>query len=1381
MGEGSFIDDHQQSVWVRRSIPVLAASLIAALLPTVAMAQGVCAGDELVMRVGQTVVYNGFSLVNGSENTLEDRYLEVFPENGVRAEVVDPDSDNIRQSQRFDLSPGANLTIPVRLSALRVGEFAVRAEQKEDNRFRPDPTDRELCVVVKASTTTTTTTTTTGPTTTLPATTGTTTPGSTVPGTTGTTVPGTTVPGTGSTTPGTTGTTVPGTGSTTPGTTGTTTPVTTATTTPPTRPPVESPRGAVARIDSPAVASTSDPVQVSTGNFHENLVDLGFGGEVFGLDLLRSYNSTSTVDEVVRSRTHPSFLGRGWQLGFQVTAIERADRSVAVTLPMGTVAVFLPSNGGYERPADFPGQLVDGPSNFQLHMFNGDRLSFDNRGRMVSVESPIGETIDVVFGDIGQIERVVSSVGLSIDFDYDDDRRIIAARSMFEGVVDRTVGYGYDADGDLSSFTDADGATTRYETDESGRILAITDPTGITTVSNDFDDRARATSQTAATGESSTFDYTDGLTRVDIVADDGRSIRTDTFRYRSDDQGYTVEIVDPAGGTVSHQRNGAGNAITSTTRGQSADGGDGTVRTFDEFGNVLTETVPGVGQWRYEYSYSHQFGDGVRPLHRLTKIVAPNGGTSTYSYDSPSSVPSRIDGPAGGGVTNTIVDGLVTESGDIDGVRTSYGYDEQRRLSSVTDGLGNTSRMERDAAGRLVAITDPTGNATKMSYDGVGRLISVEDPTGATRVRTHDAAGRLTAFADALDEIPGITSRADFEYDSAGLLATAEDQRGNRTSFGYNGFGQTTSAVEPGGAEWTYEFAELGRMTAATNPSEPGRRTSLGYDVDGLLATVERADDSRTSADYDVAGRVTRLVDPNGIVSRFSYATDQGGQLASETYAAGTADQITVTYGYDAAYRLASISGPRPGQVRTFTYTPGGRLATATNANGHAVAYRYDGGGRVETVILPGDREIRYLYDASSRVTAVVSPTGLRYETGYDELGRVVLLRSPAGVETRFTYDRNGTVTSTQTGDDNPTTFDVDALVLNQATDANSGSAESEYDGRYNLVRWVDQEGNATKHGYDLADQLTSTADALGRTTLVAYDEVGRVAKIGDPSGRTFTSTYDDGDRLIAMTFGDGSSQSLRYDNLNRLREVSDIGRKGKTLGTATYDYDEAGNLTRVEEADGDVIGYEWDLVGNRTALIYPDGSRVSYHYDELGRMVSARHSEQGVTRYRWDDDSRLTKVTFPDGKTRRYRYTGEQLTGFADRNREWKLNYDRSGRLIEVSGHDYRSFDYDSGGQLTEAIHDRQSWTYRYDAVGNIVEVDEAKVKRPKPGKKSRDGDDDDNTGRTEAAHGRKLGPPEQAYTHDRANQLATAKVDGVRSKFRHDGAGRLTTEVKA
>src|SRR5205823_2042603 len=83
---------------------------------------------------------------------------------------------------------------------------------------------------------------------------------------------------------------------------------------------------------------------------------------------------------------------------------------------------------------------------------------------------------------------------------------------------------------------------------------------------------------------------------------------------------------------------------------------------------------------------------------------------------------------------------------------TTYGYDELHRLTSVAQILGTgtiTTSYAYDAQDNLASVTDPNGNATTYAYDDFHRLQSQVSPVTATTTYSYDPAGNIVTAVDA--------------------------------------------------------------------------------------------------------------------------------------------------------------------------------------------------------------------------------------------------------------------------------------------------------------------------------------------------------------------------------------------------------------------------------------------------------------------------------------------------------------------------------------------------------------------------------------------------------------------------------------------------------
>ena len=112
-----------------------------------------------------------------------------------------------------------------------------------------------------------------------------------------------------------------------------------------------------------------------------------------------------------------------------------------------------------------------------------------------------------------------------------------------------------------------------------------------------------------------------------------------------------------------------------------------------------------------------------------------------------------------------------------DGSTSTYSYDTLNRLSTLNNSLTGQFGFSYDALSRRTQLTRPNGVNTNYAYDSVSRLLSVLHQAGSTILDgasyTYDAAGNRTAKTDqasnvtssyaydALYQLTGVTQGAD--------------------------------------------------------------------------------------------------------------------------------------------------------------------------------------------------------------------------------------------------------------------------------------------------------------------------------------------------------------------------------------------------------------------------------------------------------------------------------------------------------------------------------------------------------------------------------------------------------------------------------------------
>ncbi|MBN1355168.1 DNRLRE domain-containing protein, partial [bacterium] len=253
--------------------------------------------------------------------------------------------------------------------------------------------------------------------------------------------------------------------------------------------------------------------------------------------------------------------------------------------------------------------------------------------------------------------------------------------------------------------------------------------------------------------------------------------------------------------------------------------------------------------------------------------------------------------------------------------------------------------------------------------------------------------------------------------------------------------------------------------------------------------------------------------------------------------------------------------------------------------------------------LLPDSYHMTFLQSIdvdSGRVVGSTDPNGNRMSYEYDDLGRVTNIRPPADIETVFIYD-----------------------LPNRQVTAMKGDCVSifHYDGLGRLIQTVvpgDQGGPSyVNREYDATGNLSRVTEAsfspsATEGTSYLYGPLNRVTQASDPDG---TTTY-------------------AYDG-----NVVEITRNTQVT---TQTYDALGRLDQIEDADGKVFDYEYDVLGNLTRVDHPDdvtcADRV-FVYDGLGRLTSETHPEAGTATYTYTDSGQVETVTKASGLLTSFTY----------------------------------------------------------------------------------------------------------------------------------------------
>jgi RHS repeat-associated protein len=828
----------------------------------------------------------------------------------------------------------------------------------------------------------------------------------------------------------------------------------------------------------------------------------------------------------------------------------------------------------------------------------------------------------------------------------------------------------------LSISTEGGGTTQLTWSANGGNLLSSLDAEG-GQVNFSYDAANNLTSMVDAKGYLTTFTYQDNLPVSITDALDN----TTTYTYTA--EGLVETETDALGHTTTYAYDQYGQLISSTN-----DLGLSTTYGYDELGRRITTTDPlGRVTWN-EYDAAGRLTrvirnfDATRPQNdenqynivseydydsagNLLSTTDTLGFITAYAYDSANQLISTTDPQNNTALNSYNNHGLLATTTDVLGRVTTYTYDDAGRLIHTTGPLNSGSSTTYKTAGYIATTTDALGRTTFFGYDDVGRLISTTQPNGSVLSREYDANGNVTASTDALGKV------TTYVNDALGRLIKETDPLGGETEHFYDDVGNLIQTIDPRGNATTYAYDELNRQISITDAL--GYVTSYEYDDLGRRTAMVNAEGRRTEYAYDALDRLISTTDPEGHITSSAY--DALGRVLSRTNAEGQ----TTTYGYDAMGRVIQQVDPI-GNSTTYAYDAVGNLLTTTDSLGNQTHTTYDDLNRAVQVSDPLGNATTTAYNALSQVISITDANDHSTAFAYDEMGRQTGSTDPMGHTTGNVYDAGGRLVEKVDANNVRTKYEYDdlgrltAVVENYVEGGNVDAStnvrtEYTYDANGNRLSILDGNGHETSFTYNPLNRMIAEVDALGNLTQYTYDGTGFRTEMIDANGQATQYAYTVGGELSNISYPD-ATVSFIYNNLGQRVNMTDPS------GTTIWTYDNAGRVIQIE-MNGASVGYEYDAVGNRTALHYPDGKSASYTYDTANRLQEVSADWQGATTtYSYDAANRLINTILPDGTQSNY-------------------TYDDAGRLISLAH------------QGTNRLW--ASYQYEYDNVGNRIRAVES------------------------------------------------------------------------
>nr|WP_272921643.1 DUF6531 domain-containing protein [Streptomyces sp. SID8354] len=725
-----------------------------------------------------------------------------------------------------------------------------------------------------------------------------------------------------------------------------------------------------------------------------------------------------------------------------------------------------------------------------------------------------GHRVDIWRDDDGTPFEIRHSGGYRLAVDTDGGRivalRLLGAEAGRNG-EDAAPGtvlrrYDYD-DGHLTAVTDALGHTTRFRYDDAGRIVERVDRNG-GWYRWEYDTADRCVRGTGSDGYLSCTLAYDPVNRANSYTDSlGR-----TTVYHYDEQRRLTGWTN-AEGHRTHRTWTGPDLLASVTD----ELGHTSSYTYDEHGNLTSVTRPDGRTTRAAYD----------ALGLPTEIVEVDGATWRHEYDA---------------------HGNQIRTTDPTGAVTGFAYD-RGRLTAVTDALGNTRTIASNPAGLPLAVTDPLGHTTVVERDAFGRVSCYTDACGRTERFGWTAEGKPAwrEFADGATEA--------WEWDGEGNLVAHTDRLGQVSRFTYTHFGLPLTRTTPDGTTHTFAHDSELRLTTVTDPR--GHTWDYAYNAVGRLVW-----------ESDFQGRTVE------------YRPDPTGELAARTSAAGH----TTVFIRDELGR--TVEEHSSDGIATFAYDPAGCLLRAANAT-TTVTQTYDALGRKLSEDVNG-RTTTWTYDALGRRTSRRTPSGVLSTWSYDAAGRPAAL-DVGDDRVGFTFDDADREVRRLIGPDLVLSHEWDTAgrlsaqaVVHGADTLQHRAYAYRADGH---LRGITDSAGGTRHFELDPDGRVTAVRAQDWTETYAYDSAGNLTHAATPGDdaagteRTFT-----GNRIERC-----GRHTYAYDEDGRMVRRTTRLLNGQTR-TAHFTWNTADQLTDAVLADGSHWTYEYDTAGRRTAKRRLDG-----------------------------------------------------------------------------------------------------------------------------------------------------------------------------------------------
>ncbi len=649
--------------------------------------------------------------------------------------------------------------------------------------------------------------------------------------------------------------------------------------------------------------------------------------------------------------------------------------------------------------------------------------------------------------------------------------------------------------------------------------------------------------------------------------------------------------------------------------------------TYDTGGRVSSVTNPDGKVTNYQYN----------GLNQVTQVSGDTHNTRNYQYDEHGTL-YRITG-----ITEIEWDyqddtGLLNWK-EIDNDRTTYTYDNDRRVSTVTSPRNITATYLYDSYGQVreTSYSDSTPTVT-ITRDRMRRVSSIVDDSG-TRNYTYDAASlqlvdeSIPYATDLLVSPTYATSGAVTGRGTGFSLGTSSNiDLYHQTGYDFDAYGrldQVTGSINgSGNRAFDYGYLANSNLVDRIDQLSSGFARLHSYEPNrDLVASVDNMISSTTVAGfdyrYDSLGRRTDVVKTgtlydiyggSGLVEKYTYSS-KNELLSANSYVGSDPDATlpalpgrAFSFNYNNRDYLSSKTSN--GVTTTFgddNYTFA-KYISKSNYNAIDVSGADDAAATVTANGVSASRQDEYFY-------AAADISGQSSNLPYPQITVSSTLGGSTTSESFRVFEKGSSYVRNQDNDGNPTsdhrwTYVYDAE--NRLIEMTEKSYSANPDPRKRLHFDYDYLGRRWQK--EVYEYVSSTWTLVSHTKYVyATNSFNLIAELDGLNNDAVIRTYTWGKDLsgtlsgaggvggLLMVSESGTDYLASYDgngNLVALTNATD----GSTA--AAYEYSPYGRLLRAEGpmAQKNPFRFSTKYTDDETGLVYY-GFR--YYSPSLGRFIN--------------------------------------------------------------------------------------------------------------------------------------------------------------------------------